>query len=70
MFVDVRTKPCPRCGETVVVKMRRRQFEALRDHHEPIQQTLANFNADTRERFLSGYCPTCWDVIFPDDEEE
>ena len=68
MFVQVKTKKCPRCGESVTVAMRRQEYEGLRDRSAPIQETLARFNADTRERFLSGYCPECWDIVFPSED--
>jgi hypothetical protein len=37
-----------------------------------IQTVLSHLNADDRERFMSGYCKTDWDEMFPaeDDEEE
>lgn len=37
---------------------------------EFIQEALPELDADDRELLISGTCPTCWDKMFPSDEEE
>ena len=36
---------------------------------ELIQNALPELNADQRELLISGTCPTCWDEMFPPEEE-
>jgi len=37
---------------------------------EHIQEALPELDADMRELLISGTCPTCWEKMFPSDEEE
>jgi len=34
-----------------------------------IQDALPELDADQRELLISGTCPTCWDEMFPPEEE-
>ena len=36
---------------------------------ELIQEALDYLNPDERELLLSGICGSCWDTLFPDNEE-
>ena len=36
---------------------------------ELIQEALDYLNPDERELLLSGICGSCWDALFPDNEE-
>ena len=37
---------------------------------KPIHEALPFLNEDDREMLLSGICPTCWERLFPSDEDE
>lgn len=62
----IQSKPCPRCGETITLKAR---VEDLRrwQNGELIQNVFPTMSADDRERFMTGYCPTCWDILFAEE---
>jgi hypothetical protein len=34
-----------------------------------IQRVMPNLDDDTRELFVTGYCPTCWDALFSPSEK-
>jgi predicted RNA-binding Zn-ribbon protein involved in translation (DUF1610 family) len=65
--ISVRSIPCPDCGESIVLELTTWEAEHLRINDQPIQVTLKRFDADTRERFITGFCPKCWDKMFKDD---
>jgi len=62
---------CPFCGKTAVVEVPTNGFIAWQGG-ATVQRAFPNLNADTRERLVSGICPTCWDKMFsvPDDDED
>lgn len=37
---------------------------------ELIQVAMPDLDADEREMLISGICPTCWEDMFDDDEDE
>jgi predicted RNA-binding Zn-ribbon protein involved in translation (DUF1610 family) len=65
----VTSHPCPMCGDTQNVAI---TSDKLFAYHQGAyaQEVLSDFDADIRERFISGTCPTCWDSMFSEDEDE
>lgn len=68
--VAVETR-CPFCGKTAIVEVPTDGFIAWQGG-ATVQRAFPNLDADTRERLVSGICPTCWDKMFsvPDDDED
>ena len=62
---------CPFCGKTAIVEVPTDGFIAWQGG-ATVQGAFPNLDADTRERLVSGICPTCWDKMFsvPDDDED
>ena len=62
---------CPFCGKTAIVEVPTDGFVAWQGG-ATVQRAFPNLDADTRERLVSGICPTCWDKMFsvPDDDED
>jgi hypothetical protein len=59
----VTSHPCPTCNETETVSISPDKLYAY--HQGAYAQTvLSDFDADVRERFVSGMCGTCWDEMF------
>lgn len=65
------TTVCPMCGDTKVLSLPEARYKAWQEG-ELIQRALPEFDADDRERLVSGICGDCWDKMFsvPDDDEE
>jgi len=67
----VTSHPCPTCNETKTVSISSAELFAY--HQGGLAQTvLSAYDADVRERFITGICGTCWDEMFSDadwDEE-
>ena len=54
---------CVRCSQEVAIDANPRDVESWRDG-VLIQDAMPYLNADHREMFISGICPTCWDKMF------
>ena len=65
----VTSHPCPTCNETKTVTVSSAQLFA---YHQGglAQQILEDYDADVRERFISGVCDTCWSAMFADFDDE
>jgi hypothetical protein len=67
--MKIKSPACPVCGKTstldlpnyIVAKIRRGTF---------IQESMKDYDADTRELVLTGAHPACWDSMMPEDDEE
>ena len=59
----VRSKACPDCKEHAyfLVPVSATLAYAV-SHH--VGQSFPMFNADQRERFITGYCAPCWNDLF------
>jgi hypothetical protein len=67
----VTSHPCPTCNEEKTVSVSSQQLFA---YHQGgyAQDVLSDYDADVRERFITGICGTCWNEMFSDadwDEE-
>lgn len=61
--------PCRLCNEVADLTVNIEGFVAWQGG-KLIQEALPELDADQRELLISGTCPTCWDKMFPSDEEE
>jgi hypothetical protein len=61
------TLPCPEpghVGERIAdIEVPRAEAELL-ECGAFVQRALMSVDADTRERFISGICPPCWERLF------
>lgn len=63
------SKPCPMCNESLTIEITGAQLYAY-NKGALIQEVLPDVSASDRERFLTGYCNTCWVSIFGEDTED
>lgn len=62
------SKPCPMCGDVLTISLAPEKLFAY-NQGAYVQEVLSDYDADTRERFLSGTCSPCWDSMFSFDDE-
>ena len=67
--MKIKTKNCPMCGQHSVVEATGHQV-ALLLAGELVQRVFPDMDAGIRERFISGFCPKCWDEVMKDEELE
>lgn len=68
MFVINTT--CPSCGKTTPIQIRRvADYHAWQDGVHA-QNALPYLSAAEREMLISGICPTCWENLFREEEDE
>lgn len=54
---------CPDCGEDITITADGRQMFAY--HNGMLaQDVFPDLSPDERERFVSGVCPVCWELVF------
>jgi hypothetical protein len=64
----VTSHPCPMCNETKTVSISSSELFAY--HQGALaQNVLSDYDADVRERFISGVCSPCWDSMFEFEDE-
>ena len=61
---------CIQCKETYFIHLTKEEMKALKDNKTLIQHSLKRLSADERELLQSGFCPTCFDNIFKENEDE
>jgi hypothetical protein len=68
---EVSSLPCPKCEQSLTVQIGGQQLFQY-NQGASILAVLPDTNDDDRERFITGYCPTCWVELFGgwDDDEE
>lgn len=59
---------CPICGTMQAVRVSVGSYVSWQTG-VLIQDAMPELNADQREFFLTGICPPCWDILFPESEE-
>ena len=57
---------CVGCSQESAINADQRDVESWRDG-ELIQDAMPYLDADQREMFISGTCPTCWTKMFGED---
>lgn len=68
-FTCVITTDCPFCGKTHYIEVKAKDYLAWQNG-ELVQDAFPYLSADEREMLISGICPSCWDGMFPEDEDE
>ena len=65
----VTSHPCPMCDTRVTVTITPEELYAY-NQGAYAQDVLSGYDADTREQFVSGTCPNCWNAMFADFDDE
>jgi len=60
--------PCPECGSTGEITLRRDALEAYHDGAF-IQHAFPELTPDIRERMMTGICGPCFDKLFGEEDE-
>ncbi len=65
----ISTMPCPSCSEILTLEI---DGSLLFQYHQgaSITTVLPNETRATRERFITGYCDTCWTSMFGEDTDD
>lgn len=66
---SVESLPCPDCNSTLGTVIRGAYLYRY-NQGAHITEVLPSLSPEDRERFITGYCPPCWDKLFPLDEDE
>lgn len=62
----VETK-CPLCNKVHYVECSEEGYKALQEG-EFAQVALPDLSPEEREMLMSGICPQCWDLMFPEED--
>ena len=65
----VTSHPCPMCDTKVTVTIAPEKLYAY-NQGAYAQDVLSDYDPDTREQFISGTCPDCWNAMFADFDDE
>ena len=65
---EVTSLPCPKCTETLSVLIT--GHELFRINQGELNVLAPRLSPDERERFISGYCSTCWTEMFGGSDED
>ena len=57
---------CPVCKDTETIEITGSELYRINQGERNV--LAPRISADVRERFISGYCPTCWDELYGTDE--
>lgn len=60
---------CVVCHKVTVVEVFEKDYINYTKGRMFVQDCFPYLDADHREMFISGICPTCWDNMFGSDEE-
>ncbi|CAB4129001.1 hypothetical protein UFOVP223_35 [uncultured Caudovirales phage] len=64
----VTSHPCPSCNSTITITIEPQKLWVY-NQGGYAQDVLEGFTMDTIEMFISGYCGTCWEELFPDEAQ-
>lgn len=60
---------CPFCGSTNFISVYDADYIDWQNG-ALVQDAFPYLDADDREMLISGICPSCWEAMFPDEEDE
>lgn len=66
---EVVTPACLGCGDTAVFVMTVEQHVRYRAG-EHVQRIFPHWSPEDRERLISGTCPSCWEEMWAEEEED
>lgn len=59
------TTICPVCQQTHIIECSNKGYQAY-ERGALIQQALPELPPEEREMLVSGICPKCWNIVFPE----
>lgn len=66
-MVNYVTRPCVVCGKKSIIQITEEEAEKLKTSF--VQDVFPHFDEGTRELFISGTHPECWDELFGSSDE-
>lgn len=66
------TEQCRCCGANVPLKVYQKDYEEFKysPHRRHVQDIFPYLTPQDREMFISQTCPTCWEDMFPSEDED
>lgn len=61
--------PCKLCGIVYSVLLNEQDYDDWQDNKGYIQDLLGYLTAGERELLISGTCDTCWQKLYPNDDD-
>lgn len=68
-MIEVVTPACLGCDDTAVFVMTEEEHARYRAG-EHVQRIFPHWSPEDRERLISGTCPSCWEEMWAEEEEE
>lgn len=65
---EITSLACPKCDGVMSVTITGQ--ELFRINQGELNVLAPRLSPEERERFISGYCPTCWVALFGEDEDD
>jgi hypothetical protein len=65
----VSSQPCPTCKEVLSIAITPESL-FLYNQGANVQTVLVNYPPSIRDRFMTGFCDECWNLMFVFDEED
>lgn len=69
-MIDLQTMPCPFCGKTGMVRVRKDEYLSWISTRGYIQDMMPSATADQREQVLNGSHQACFDAAFAEEDED
>lgn len=66
--IEYRTKACPQCGKSSIVRAKWHQFVSWRNGML-IQDAFPELSKEDRELVKTGIHPECWEKFLPEEED-
>ncbi len=64
------TKTCIHCEAKHIFKLSATDYDYVINKRRFMQDIFPHLSVDQRELMISGTCKSCWDEMFPPDEDE
>ena len=61
---------CPFCGKENEINVNMIDYWEWENEGKLAQQAFPYLSANEREALISGICPSCWDKMFPPEEDD
>lgn len=61
---------CPFCGKENEITVKVSDYLDWQSGEVLVQNAFPYLSADEREMLISGICPTCWEEMFGEEEDE
>lgn len=68
-MIEVETAPCLGCGQTAWFVMTDEQYHAWKGGIH-VQNIFPDWSPEDRELLSSGTCPSCWEEMWAESEDE